>query len=120
MQHVFTLYILWGYITNKILELEDTVSECSNDARIIHLRTQLESLKMSSGDSIVEHLQKLKEVINQLEGVGEIVENKEMVMETIIDLPQEGPTNLSPFITSLCIQGRVMTITFNDFEGLLL
>eukprot|EP01018_Ginkgo_biloba_P007121 Gb_17052 [translate_table: standard] len=29
-----------------------------------------------------------------------------MVMATIIGLPREGPSNLGPFITSLCTQGR--------------
>eukprot|EP01018_Ginkgo_biloba_P006929 Gb_21148 [translate_table: standard] len=63
---------------------------------------------------------KLKEVRNQLEGVGETIVDKEMVMKTIISLPWEGPTNLGPFITSLCTQGRVGSIPFNEFEGLLL
>eukprot|EP01018_Ginkgo_biloba_P033937 Gb_40895 [translate_table: standard] len=75
---------------------------------------------MSLGDSVVEHLQKLKEVRKQLEGVGETVEDKEMVIETIIILPQEGPMNLGPFITSLCTQGRVRSIPFNEFQGFLL
>eukprot|EP01018_Ginkgo_biloba_P021609 Gb_27140 [translate_table: standard] len=75
---------------------------------------------MSPSDSVVEHLEKLKEDRNQLEGVGETVEDKKMVMATIISLPQEGPLNLGPFITSLCTQGRVRSIPFNDFKGLLL
>eukprot|EP01018_Ginkgo_biloba_P012539 Gb_23521 [translate_table: standard] len=46
-------------------EAWDTLSNLyagSNDARIIQLRAQLGSLKMSLGDLVVEHLQKLKEV----------------------------------------------------------
>eukprot|EP01018_Ginkgo_biloba_P039722 Gb_32153 [translate_table: standard] len=75
---------------------------------------------MSPSYSVVEHLQKMKEVRNHLEGGGEIVVDKEMIMSSIINLPQEGPTNLGPFITSLCTQGRVRSIPFNEFEGLLL
>eukprot|EP01018_Ginkgo_biloba_P038968 Gb_38767 [translate_table: standard] len=130
MQHEFNLYKLCGYITGKIAKLDDTEPQNvkdtyrknlgSNDARIIQLRAQLGSLKMSLNDSVVEHLQKLKEVRNQLKGVGEIVADKEMVVATIIILPREGPLNLGPFITNLCTQGRVRSIPFNEFEGLLL
>eukprot|EP01018_Ginkgo_biloba_P029032 Gb_18392 [translate_table: standard] len=90
MQPVFTLYKLWGYITDKILEPTDIDP------------------------------QNLKEVRNQLEGVGETIEDKEMVLATISNLPREGPSNLGPFIISLCTQGCVMSILFNDFKGLLL
>eukprot|EP01018_Ginkgo_biloba_P012836 Gb_32218 [translate_table: standard] len=68
---------------------------------------------MSPNESVVEHLQKL-------EGVGETVVDKEMVMATIINLPWEGPMNLGPFITNLCTQRRVRSIPFNEFEGLLI
>eukprot|EP01018_Ginkgo_biloba_P028677 Gb_12289 [translate_table: standard] len=68
----------------------DTLSNLyagSNDAKIIQLRAPLGSLKMSLNDSIVEHLQKLKEVRNQLEEVGETIADKEMILGTIISLP---------------------------------
>ena len=55
-----------------------------------------------------------------MEGVGETIADKEMVMATINNLPREGPSNLGPFITSLCTQGCVRSISFNEFEGLLL
>eukprot|EP01018_Ginkgo_biloba_P038139 Gb_41321 [translate_table: standard] len=54
---------------------------------------------------------------SKVEGVGETIADKEMVIATIIILPREGPTKLGPFITNLCTQGRLKSIPFNDLKA---
>lgn len=79
----------------------------------------MESLKMSPGDSVVEHLQKLKAVINELEGVGEIVEDRDG-NGNHHQLATRRTFESWFFHHNLCTQGHVRSFPFNDFEGLLL
>eukprot|EP01018_Ginkgo_biloba_P017808 Gb_29337 [translate_table: standard] len=134
MQNVITLDKLWGYNTDKITKsietkaqnVKNTYQENLNNAlAIINLdvittiRTNIK--KSTTPKGRLGHIDKfLKKVRNQLEGVGQTVANKEMVMATLINLPRERSTNLGPFITNLCTQGRERPIPFSEFKGLLL
>eukprot|EP01018_Ginkgo_biloba_P020936 Gb_17245 [translate_table: standard] len=104
----------------SIMELRYARFKCHYGGRWWRRSPGVKESRKTHVIQFVEHLQKMKEVKNQLEGVGEIVADKEMVMPTIISLPREGPTNLGPFITSLCTQRRVRSIPFNESESLLL
>eukprot|EP01018_Ginkgo_biloba_P038900 Gb_11521 [translate_table: standard] len=103
MQHVFTLYKLWGYITGKIAKpddiepqsVKDTYQENLDNALAIIILAVIPTSELISRRA---QLPRMLGILCQI-WVGEIVADKEMVMATIINLPREGPSNLGPFIT---------------------
>ncbi|GLJ37402.1 hypothetical protein SUGI_0759380 [Cryptomeria japonica] len=52
-------------------------------AKVDSLRGQLESMRMNEGENITQYSTRLKEIVNQIKGVGGIIEEKDMTNATI-------------------------------------
>ena len=83
--------------------------EDSNIKRAFALRQQLSNIKMTRSDSIATYFMKISELKYHLSSIGESIENRELVMTTLNDLPP----SWEPFILSL--SGR---LTFPKFYRL--
>jgi hypothetical protein len=81
--------------------------ESDNTLRAITLKSQLQSTKMTKGDTVALFFIKLSEIKEQLETIGEIMSDRELVLTTLQNLPK----SLEPFIQS--ISGRKVLPTFD-------
>jgi hypothetical protein len=81
--------------------------ESDNTLRALTLKSQLQSTKMTKGDSVAIFFMKLSEIKEQLETIGEIMSDRELVLTTLQNLPK----SWEPFIQS--ISGREALPTFD-------
>jgi hypothetical protein len=64
------------------------IFEIRNTLRYLTLKSQLQSTKMTKGDTIAIFFMKLSEIKEQLETIGEITSNREHVLTTLQNLPK--------------------------------
>jgi hypothetical protein len=81
--------------------------ESDNTLRALTLKSQLQSTKMTKGDSVALFFMKISEIKEQLETIGEIMSDREIVLTTLQNLPK----SWEPFIQS--ISGREALPTFD-------
>jgi hypothetical protein len=80
--------------------------ESDNTLRALTLKSQLQSTKMTKDDTVALFFMKLSEIKEQLETIGEIMSDRELVLTTLQNLPK----SWEPFIQS--ISGREALPTF--------
>jgi hypothetical protein len=78
-----------------------------NTLRALTLKSQLQSIKMTKGDTIVIFFMKISNIKEQLEAIGEIMSDRELVLSTLNNLPK----HWEPFLQS--ISGRESLPTFD-------
>lgn len=61
--------------------------QVKNTAKVFFLRNQLSTLKMQEGDTLSNHLMKIKDLREELLSIDEIVENSQFVSITLNSLP---------------------------------
>ena len=71
--------------------------ENSKINRALYVRQQLSNIKMTRADSVASYLMKISVLRDQLSTIGEIVEDRELVMMTLNGLPH----SWEPFILSI-------------------
>jgi hypothetical protein len=81
--------------------------ESENTLRALNLKIQIQSTKMRKGDTVALFFMKLSEIKEQLETIGEIMSDRELVLTTLQNLPKLW----EPFIQS--ISGRDALPTFD-------
>jgi hypothetical protein len=81
--------------------------ESDNTLRSLTLKRQLQSTKMTKGDIVALFFMKLSEIKEQLETIGEIMCDRELVLTTLQNLPKSWEN----FIQS--ISGREALPTFD-------
>jgi hypothetical protein len=81
--------------------------ESDNTLRALTLKSQLQNTKMTKGDTVALLLMKLSDIKEQLETIGEIMSDRELVLTTLQNLPK----SWEPFIQS--ISGREALPTFD-------
>ena len=62
--------------------------ESDNTLRALTLKSQLQSPKMTKGDIVAIFFMKISEIKEQLETIGEIVSDRELVLTTLQNLPK--------------------------------
>jgi hypothetical protein len=80
--------------------------ESDNTLRALTLKSQLQSTKMTKDDTVALFFMKLSEIKEQLETIGEIMSDRELVLTTLQNLPK----SWEPFLQS--ISGRETLPTF--------
>jgi hypothetical protein len=68
--------------------------ECDNNLRDFTLKRQLQSTKMMKEDTVALFFMKLPEIKEQLETIGEIMSDRELILTTL----QNIPNSWEPFI----------------------
>jgi Lhr-like helicase len=81
--------------------------ESDNTLKYITLKSQFQSTKMTKGDTVSLFFMKLSDIKEQLETIGEIMSDREIVLTTLHNLPKSWET----FIQS--ISGREALPTFD-------
>jgi hypothetical protein len=81
--------------------------ESDNTLRALTLKSQLQSTKMTKGDTVAIFFMKISEIKEQLETIGEIMSDRELVLTTLNNLPK----HWEPFLQS--ISGRESLPTFD-------
>jgi hypothetical protein len=93
--------------TYDMYEVLKGMFESDNTLRALTLKSQLQSTKMTKGDTVALFFMKLSEIKEQLETIGEIMSDRELVLTTLQNLPK----SWEPFIQS--ISGREALPTFD-------
>jgi hypothetical protein len=93
--------------TYEIYEALKKMFESDNTLRALTLKSQLQSTKIMKGDTIAIFFMKISEIKEQLEAIGEIMSDKELVLSTLNNLPK----HWGPFLQS--ISGRESLPTFD-------
>jgi hypothetical protein len=81
--------------------------ESDNTLRALTLKGQLQSTKMTKGDTVATFFMKISEIKEQLGAIGEIMYDKELVLSTL----NNPPKHWEPFLQS--ISGREKLPTFD-------
>ena len=68
-------------------ELKD-MFESDNTLRALTLKGQLQSTKMTKGDTVATFFMKISEIKEQLGAIGEIMSDRELVLSTLNNLPK--------------------------------
>jgi hypothetical protein len=68
--------------------------ESDNTLRALTLKNQLQSTKMTKGDTVSMFFMKISEIKEQLETMGEIMSDRELVLITLNNLPKTWETFL--------------------------
>jgi hypothetical protein len=93
--------------TYDMYEALKEMFESDNTLRALTLKSQLQSTKMTKGDTVSIFFMKLSEIKEQLETIGEIMSDRELVLTTLNNLPK----TWEPFLQS--ISGREALPTFD-------
>jgi hypothetical protein len=86
--------------TYDMYEALKEMFESDNTLRALTLKSQLQSTKMTKGDTVAIFFMKISEIKEQLETIGEIMSDRELVLTTLNNLPKQW----EPFLQS--ISGR--------------
>ena len=78
--------------------------EGKNINRKMTLRTQLKNVKMQDSESIQSYFTRVSQIREQIEAIGDSVEEVELVMTTMNGLPR----TRDPFIKGLCSRRKLM------------
>jgi hypothetical protein len=81
--------------------------ESDNTLRALTLKSQLQSAKMTKGDIVAIFFMKISKIKEQLEAIGEIISDRELVLATLNNLPK----HWEPFLQ--IISGREQLPTFD-------
>jgi hypothetical protein len=81
--------------------------ESDNTLRALTFKGQLQSIKMTKGDTVTTFFMKMSEIRDQLGAIGEIISDKELFLSTLNNLPK----HWEPFLQS--INGREKLPTFD-------
>jgi hypothetical protein len=81
--------------------------ESDDTLRALTLKSQLQSIKMTKGDTVVTFFMKISEIKEQLKAIGEIMSDREIFLSTLNNLPK----HWEPFLQS--ISGRENLPTFD-------
>ena len=92
--------------THDMYEALKGMFESDNTLRALTLKSQLQSTKMMKDDTVALFFMKLSEIKEQLETIGEIMSDRELVLTTLQNLPK----TWEPFIQN--ISGRKALPTF--------
>jgi hypothetical protein len=93
--------------TYEMYEALKEMFESDNTLRALTLKSQLQSTKMTKGDTVAIFFTKISKIIEQLEAIGEIMYDREIVLSTLNNLPK----HWEPFLQS--ISGRESLPTFD-------
>jgi hypothetical protein len=93
--------------TYEMYEALKEMFESDNILRALTLKTQLQSTKSTKGDKVAILFIKISEIKEQLEAIGEIMFDRELVLSTLNNLPK----HWEPFLQS--ISGREILPTFD-------
>jgi hypothetical protein len=93
--------------TYDMYEALKEMFESDNILRALTLKSQLQSTKMTKSDTIAIFFMKISEIKEQLETIGEIMSDRELVLTTLKNLPK----HWEPFLQS--ITGRESLPTFD-------
>ena len=74
-------------MNKKMFDVLKKLFENSNINRALSLRQQLNNIKMTRVDLVTSYLMNISELRDQLSTIGEIVEDKELVMITLNGFP---------------------------------
>ena len=85
----------------------ESMYDVKNEARILALRNELSRLKMNDNDNLLDHLNKLKSIVNQLETMGDTIKDSQIVSIALNSLS----SNYANFVMSLTISMRVAPIS---------
>jgi hypothetical protein len=81
--------------------------ESDNTLRALTLKGQLQSTKMTKGDTVATFFMKISEIKEQLGAIGEIMYDRELVLYTLNNIPK----HWEPFLQST--SGRETLPTFD-------
>jgi hypothetical protein len=98
--------------TYDMYEALKEMFESDNTLKALTLKSQLQSTKMTKGDTIAIFFMKISEIKEQLETIGEIMSDRELVLTTLNNLPKQW----EPFLQS--ISGRESLPTFDRLNRL--
>jgi hypothetical protein len=73
------------------------IFESDNTLRALTLKSQLQSTKMTKGDIVSIFFMKISEIKEQLETIGKIMSDRELVLTTLNNLPKQ----CDPFLQSI-------------------
>jgi hypothetical protein len=93
--------------TYEMYEALKDMFESDNTLRALTLKGQLQSTKMTKGDTVATFFMKISEIKEQLGAIGEIMSDRELVLSTLNNLPK----HWEPFLQS--ISGREKLPTFD-------
>jgi hypothetical protein len=93
--------------TYEMYEALKNMFESDNTLRALKLKGQLQSIKMTKGDTIATFFIKMSEIRDQLGAIGEIISDRELVLTTLNNLPK----HWEPFLQN--ISGREKLPTFD-------
>jgi hypothetical protein len=74
--------------TYDMYEALKEMFESDNTLRALTLKSQLQSTKMTKGDTIAIFFMKISNIKEQLETIGEIMSDRELVLTTLNNLPK--------------------------------
>ena len=77
--------------------------EGKNINRKMTLRTQLKNVKMQNSESIQSYFTRVSQIKEQIEAIGDSVEEAELVMTTLNGLPR----SWDPFIRRICSKSKM-------------
>jgi hypothetical protein len=86
--------------TYEMYEALKDMFQSDNTLRALTLKGQLQSTKMTKGDIVSTFFMKILEIKYQLDAIGEIMSDRELVLSTLKNLPK----HWEPFLQS--ISGR--------------
>jgi hypothetical protein len=93
--------------TYEMYEALKDMFESENTLRSLTLKCQLQSTKMTKGDTVATFFMKILEIKEQLGAIGETMSDRELVLSTLKYLPKHS----EPFLQS--ISGREKLPTFD-------
>jgi hypothetical protein len=74
-----------------------------NTGRLLHLKHQLQVVRMSSEDTVVNYLMKITQIRDQLAAIGETIQDVELVNVALRGLPK----SWEPFVQGICARETV-------------
>jgi hypothetical protein len=92
-----SIYSVRDHLLPRIAELKTAYEmyealkdmfESDNTLRALTLKGQIQSTKMTKGDTIATFFMKISEIKEQLGAIGEIMSDKEFVLSTLNNLPK--------------------------------
>jgi hypothetical protein len=83
--------------TYEMYEALKNMFESDNTLRALTLKGQIQSIKMTKGDTIVTFLMKMSKIRDQLGSIGEIISNIQIILTTLNNLPK----HWEPFLQSI-------------------
>jgi hypothetical protein len=111
------IYSVRDHLLSRIANLKTTYEmyealkemfESDNTLRALTLKSQHQSTKMTKGDTVAAFFMKISEIKEQIEAIGEIMCDRELVLYTLNNLPK----HWEPFLQS--ISGRESLPTFEQ------